>query len=195
MPLSPASTVGRPHAGPWTEIEYLALAPTGERIELLDGALVVTPAPASDHQQYLTRLATLLEGGAPDQLEVVEAVTVRVGPSRLLIPDLIVTTRAGRVTVFDPADLILVVEVVSPSTTTMDRVVKPQLYAAAGVPTYLRVELTAPPGPEWHLFTLGPRGYTEALSASAGERLRLPPPLSLDLDPGWPLRRASRPSV
>jgi Uma2 family endonuclease len=38
-----------------------------------------------------------------------------------------------------------VVEVVSPSTTAIDRAVKPAMYADAGIPVYWRVELQGTP--------------------------------------------------
>ncbi len=54
------SVVALGHAEPWGQAGYLALPRAGKPIDLLDGALLVTPAPASDHQhhqQYARRLA------------------------------------------------------------------------------------------------------------------------------------------
>src|SRR6266508_5362479 len=62
------------HPGPWTEEEFLALPDEGQRHELLDGSLLVTPAPSSEHQQVARRLANALEAASPDGWEVVEAV-------------------------------------------------------------------------------------------------------------------------
>src|SRR6266536_3781722 len=148
------TSVALDHAGPWTEADYLALPETRQRIELLDGSLLVTPAPSSDHQQLARRLANLLEAAAPAELEVVEAVNVRVAPSKLLIPDLLVTRRLEATAVYPAEDVLLVAEVVSPSTTTADRMIKPQLYAAAGIPWFLRVELAVPQPPELWLYRL-----------------------------------------
>ncbi len=39
-----------------------------------------------------------------------------------------------------PADVVLAIEVVSPSTKTTDRFAKPGEYAAAGIPCYWRIE-------------------------------------------------------
>lgn len=44
---------------------------------------------------------------------------------------------------FDPSELTLVVEVVSPTSEDDDRIEKPRLYAYAGIPEYWRVERSA----------------------------------------------------
>jgi Uma2 family endonuclease len=178
------------HPGPWTEEEFLALPDEGQRRELLDGSLLVSPAPSSEHQQVARRLANLLEGGSPDGWEVVEAVNVRVGPSRILIPDVVVTSRLGDTLVYEAAEVVLVAEVVSPSTVAADRVLKPALYAAAGVEWSLRVELTAGAPPALTAHRLASGAYAEYDQASPGRPLQLPEPFRLEIDPGALLRRA-----
>jgi Uma2 family endonuclease len=171
------------HPEPWTEAEYLALPETNQRIELLDGTLLVTPAPVSDHQQWARRLANLLEAAAPSDIEVLEAVNLRVGPSRLLIPDVLVTSRLGTTKVYQPEDALIVVEVLSPSSVSIDRVLKPYLYAAAGVPWFLRVEPDQGQLPELWLYELGPAGYEERARATAGRPLTLDQPFAAVIDP------------
>jgi hypothetical protein len=53
------------HAGPWTEQEWAALPESMGRVELLDGALVVSPFPAVSHQRLVRNLARALEEAAP----------------------------------------------------------------------------------------------------------------------------------
>jgi Uma2 family endonuclease len=177
------------HPGPWTEEEFLALPDEGQRHELLDGSLLVTPAPSSEHQQVARRLANALEAAAPDGWEVVEAVNVRVGPSRILIPDVVVTSRQGDMLVYVAADVALVAEVVSPSTLAADRLLKPELYAAAGIGWYLRVELSGEASPEVIAYRLSGRSYQEFGRAQPGRTLLLPPPVELRIDPGALRRR------
>jgi hypothetical protein len=74
----------------------------------------------------------------------VEATNLQLTTGRLLVPDVVVAQSAALLAdsvALTPADVHLVVEVVSPWHAAMDRVFKPQLYAAAGIRWMWRVEL------------------------------------------------------
>ncbi|MFW3477160.1 Uma2 family endonuclease [Streptomyces microflavus] len=80
-------------------------------------------------------------------VEVFEAINIIV-PDGLLIPGLVLVDAAAakQATVAVPAhDVLLVVEIASPSTRVTDRKLKPSLYAAAGIGHYWRIELDPAP--------------------------------------------------
>ena len=79
----------------------------------------------------------------------------------------------------------LVVEILSPSTTLIDRSTKRRLYARHGVPYYWLVD---PEGRAIEALVLGPEGYALAVRASGDEPLALPPFPELALVPPalWP---------
>jgi Uma2 family endonuclease len=79
----------------------------------------------------------------------------------------------------------LVVEVLSPSSTLIDRNTKWQLYARHRVPFYWLVD---PEGRAIEALVLGPDGYSLAVRASGAEPLALPPFPDLALVPAalWP---------
>lgn len=179
---SPAHTDLFDHADPWSEEEFLAL-PVDRRVELLDGSLLVSPAGRALHQWLSSQLWVVLNAAAPAGLRALEAVNVRVAPGRILIPDLSVVANPDLdVVVYPAADVRLVVEITSPGNLAIDRAVKPQFYAQAGIPHYLRVELSRGQ-PTGLVFALGAERYVETGRFPPGEATRMvePFPVSFDL--------------
>ena len=157
----------------------------GRRIELLDGSLIVSPAPSVAHQQLARRLAHLLEEGAGPDLVVVEAVNVRLRSGRIVLPDVVVA-QEGSLTVFDASEIELVAEVVSPGNAAADRVVKMQLYALAGIRWYVLAQVEPI---ELRLYRLDDGHYVEHEVVGKGGTLRLTEPVQVDLDTGRLVRR------
>ncbi|HMA47616.1 MAG TPA: Uma2 family endonuclease [Frankiaceae bacterium] len=181
------------HAGPWTVADVLAIPEDAARSrhELIDGALVVSPAPALPHQLASSRLWQLLAEAtsrAGAAVTVYEAVNVQV-PAGLVIPDIsVVDNRSDEnAIVLAAADVHLVVEIVSPTSTRMDHLVKPSVYAEAGIPAYWRLVLR--PAPTLTTYRLHHDQYIEQTVVPAGRRTELHDPYPLVLDPATLARR------
>lgn len=113
--------------------------------ELVEGSLLVSPAPDRFHQRAVLRLARLLDDACPPDLEVLIApfdFTPRTGYS--LQPDVLVVRKATveRQRTVDPPRL--AVEVLSPSSRSIDRVLKRVVYEEHGVPAYWIVDPERP---------------------------------------------------
>jgi Uma2 family endonuclease len=116
----------------------------GLRRELIDGLLHVSPAPSRAHQKIASYLERALEETCPEHLETVQGVEIRLGPRRSFIPDvLVITADAAQhgLRVYEPREVVLAVEIVSPTSVAIDRVLKPNLYAEAGIPHFWRIEI------------------------------------------------------
>lgn len=185
----PAYSTVLDHVGPWTEEDYRALPEDNRRIELVDGALLVSPQPGPPHQRLSFHLHVALDVNAPDGLEILDAVNVRIGPGRILIPDLVVVTTVGiSTTEIDAADVLMAVELTSPSNAGRDRLVKPRAYADAGIPYYLRIDLAQTARrqlmrrPAAAAYRLDAGSYQPMAQAGPGEVLRLTEPFAVTLD-------------
>jgi Uma2 family endonuclease len=136
------------HAG-WTAEMARALPDDGRRYEVLDGALLVTPAPELMHQRAVMRLYDHLKpytesNGLGETL--VSPADIEFSPRRLVQPDLFVVPMEGGgrpKTWRDISSLLLAVEVLSPSTARADRLRKRRIYQDEGVPEYWIVDLDA----------------------------------------------------
>jgi Uma2 family endonuclease len=75
------------HVGPWTEAEYLALGETIDRIELIDGSLLVSPAPSKRHQHQVSLVGEVVSPGnaAADRLVKMQLYAAARIPRYLLV--------------------------------------------------------------------------------------------------------------
>ncbi|HET7187437.1 MAG TPA: Uma2 family endonuclease [Gemmatimonadaceae bacterium] len=108
----------------------------GNRYELLDGLLLVTPAPRAVHQVIASRLQMILANALAGRAQVVGPGAICVPPGTQLQPDVLVyPSRFGPMV--DWAKITehwLAVEVLSRSSRFYDREFKRDAYFALGVP-------------------------------------------------------------
>jgi Uma2 family endonuclease len=131
----------------WTVADRDELPDDGNRYEVIDGELFVTPSPAWRHQEAVARLYRLIA----DYLDLepvghafMAPADVVFSPKRGVQPDLFVVPLVdGRTPRHfdDVRRLLLAVEVLSPSTARADRVAKRVLYRDEQVGQYWIVDL------------------------------------------------------
>jgi Uma2 family endonuclease len=184
------------HTGPWTPDDVEALPDSGDhaRFEVFEGGvLVVSPAPGVAHQRasyWLHRALAQAASSADPEVEVLEAVNVAMPGNKLLVPDVVVVAAEAidETTTRIPSDAVLaVVEVVSPSTISIDRAIKPAMYAEAAIPVYWRVELQD--GPRIVVSTLSRGRYITRATLTAGTTGRITKPFPVEIDPAHLARR------
>ena len=126
-----------PAAGQLFTVDDLERTPDdGRRYELVDGVLIVSPAPQVPHQLVLTELIVLLHGTCPPGLFVVAGPGVQMSDDTELIPDLVVIRQdqlAGRRVTRAP---LLAVEIQSPSTALFDLNTKKAVYERFSIESY-----------------------------------------------------------
>jgi len=155
-----------------------ALPDDGSRYELLDGEIIVTPAPSGPHNELADEIRTLLREGATDDFVVLTGYQLKLPGEQRLIPDVSVV-RAGAYRLHEAYEApLIVVEVLSPSNAAVDLSKKMAAYAAFGVAHYWVAE---PDGPAVAVLKLGANGrYELATEASGNGRLVVEQPFAVD---------------
>lgn len=127
----------------WTEAEFYAArdaAPRGERWELVDGEVLVTPSPHWSHQRVVGALYRLIHAYVAGQRlgeTFVSPLDVKLEPGLVMQPDLLVVPVGELRKRSDVIrHLLLAVEVLSPSSARHDRVTKRPKYQRNAVPEY-----------------------------------------------------------
>jgi len=140
--VMPASHIAGPTQGQWTYADYARLPDDGQRYEVINGVLYMTPAPGTEHQGVSNLIATFLtlHVQLAGMGKVFSAPTdVELAPGFVVQPDVLVIG-AARLHLITPSRIVgppdLVVEVTSPGTAGYDRREKQDAYARAGVPEY-----------------------------------------------------------
>jgi Uma2 family endonuclease len=133
----------------WTAAQAIALPSDGNRYEVLDGELFVTPAPTWGHQAVIEELLPRLKAYVAERglgwVKLSPADLV-FSPRRLVQPDIFVVParEAGAPSGWaDVTSLLLAVEVLSPSTARADRHRKRLIYQEQGVAEYWIVDAAA----------------------------------------------------
>jgi Uma2 family endonuclease len=150
-----------------SEAEFLALPESTDRVELLDGEVIVTPSPSVWHQELLARLVHRLRSWAEshdDRVFVGQApLDVRFAPGRILQPDAFVVLGELSLDIDGPIDRVpdLCVEVLS-ANRAYDRLTKRLVYAAAGVRELWLVE----PSGSFERWTGDGLGETETVTTT-----------------------------
>jgi Uma2 family endonuclease len=132
----------------WT-IEMLhALPDDGNRYEIIDGVLYVTPSPGVPHQRALSELVRYVwpYAYAMGLMPMLSPADIQFSERTVLQPDLFVFAELPHKPVrvwTDITTLMLAVEVLSPGTARHDRTIKRTTYQENGVSEYWIVDAAA----------------------------------------------------
>ncbi|MFI0739707.1 Uma2 family endonuclease [Streptomyces sp. NPDC021100] len=193
------------HSHEWEELVRLweeTDAPEGCKVEIIEGIVTVSPAPANQHNSIAWKLQRQLTNVIPEDWGLYQTLAVAI-PARsgVYIPDLVVAPE----TVVDASieeavnesenyiqasAASFICEITSKTNARHDRISKPAGYARAGVPLYLLIDRWAPGGPTITLYgEPGDDVYRVLQAGKFGDDIHLPAPFDLVIDTSsFPLR-------
>ncbi|MGH3936974.1 MAG: Uma2 family endonuclease [Pseudonocardiaceae bacterium] len=151
---------------PFTVHDLERMPDDGRRYELIDGELLVSPAPGLRHQTIAYQLHRLLDDACPDDLYVIAApFAVQTDLSNEVQPDVLVA-RFDQLTDKNlPAAPVLAVEVLSPSGRLIDLNLKRAHYQRMGTPSYWVLD---PDVPDLLVLELDASGQYEEVARIVG---------------------------
>src|SRR5215469_13890839 len=154
----------------------------GHRYELLDGTLIVSPAPGLPHQRVAAVLVALLELACPDDFVVFPNVGVRIGARSALEPDAVVAQRGDVSGVRLTRPPLLVAEILSPDSALRDLNLKKAAYEQFGVPSYWVIDPDLE-HPSLRAFQLQDGVYIEEAHIVGDGRFRAERPFPVEIVP------------
>lgn len=173
--------IGLPRGRSLTRDDLDLMPDDGHRFELIDGLLIVGPAPRHAHQQASGNLHLALREHCPADLQVFFApFDVVLGDDTVLQPDLLVARRSDFTERDLPVAPILAIEVLSPSTRAYDLLLKKDRLQRAGCQHYWVVDTHIPAVTAW---TLREGAYVEIATVSGDQQLAVTEPFEISLTP------------
>ncbi|MGW0517833.1 Uma2 family endonuclease [Crossiella sp. NPDC003009] len=163
------------------------------KYECLDGKLIMSPCESARNSRAAMRFAILNDSSATAAgLYIHGTVNVTFAIDRWIQPDITVLNQPSEDLVWVPPTLVtLVGELVSPTSRKRDRVEKPELCAAAGIPFYLEIEVRRGLAEAAiHLYRLEGGSYRLAAQALAGQKFETDLPFPMSFDPAELLDRS-----
>jgi Uma2 family endonuclease len=131
---------------PFTRADLEATPNDGRRYEIVDGVLIVSAAPGRLHQRAVGTLYMLLRTACPPEFEVLLApFAVALAEDTEVQPDLLVGWRKDFTDRDLPKPPLLAVEVLSPSTRSIDLHLKRERFERAGTPSFWIIDPVANP--------------------------------------------------
>ena len=140
-----------PQSRPLTRADLATMPDDGHRYELIDGTLIVTPSPSRAHQHAAASLVRLLIN-PPAELDLLFApFDIPLANDTVLQPDVVVVRSVDDIRHAGDPELVLAVEVLSPSTRLIDLNLKKARLEQAGIPSCWVVDPLEPMLIAWEL--------------------------------------------
>lgn len=171
----------------------LSRLPEDVRAEVLDGAVITSPAPLPKHSKAQRALGSFVGGpfddddghGGPGGWWIFIEVDVLLGPHDIVRPDLAGWRRERLRNPSDQRPISVapdwVCEVLSPSTVAHDKITKRNLYARCGISHYWIVDVDAR---TLEAFELVEQRWVLLGTYGEGAQVRIPPFEPIELDVG-----------
>ena len=163
-----SGTHSRKHERRLTVRDLEDMPDDGNRYELIDGELYVSPAPGRSHQKIVYGLYARLDAACPPHLDVLGApFAVQLNFEIEVQPDVLVAPLDEVTEKNLPGPPLLAVEVLSPSTAVTDLNKKKRTYQRHGVPNYWVID---PLEPSLIAFELDETGRYQTIAEVVGDK-------------------------
>jgi Uma2 family endonuclease len=167
---------------PFTVEDLDRMPDDGHRYELIDGMLIVSPAPNLGHQRVAVVLSALLEHACPEDQVVFADVGVRIAENSALEPDVVVAYAADAEGVRLARPPVLVAEVLSPYSVLRDLNLKKAAYERFGIPSYWVIDPDLD-RPGLRAFELRGDSYAEAAHVTGADTFVAEKPFRVEIVP------------